>query len=146
PARVDDRLTFEDVSVEARYARISRLIGRFQWYVDVMVGVEEEGHVRQGVAHGHWLDVSNCHRRRVSGERKWFVRWGLVQVAREVRPQRPVNALRVARARWVQVDEQEMDPLLQGGRCLVEESPQRVLAALVAGRKDLDQGDDAMLA
>src|SRR5207249_4401376 len=107
----------------------------------------KQGHVGQRLAHRGMHDVGpQSVPGFVGGQRQRLLSWGLVFLAGDLLPDFPVDAVRVAPPRWVQIDDEEVDALLQQFGRLLDERPQRVAGGLVAGRNNLDYRHDTVAA
>lgn len=137
----------ENVAVETWDDRIGCRVGRLHRHLDVPdpIAGQEQGHRRKDLPDRHWLDVSSLDRPRgIRHECAIGLRRELILLTSDRLPDRPMDTVRIARGGWIQVEQEKVNAPRECGEGFVHHRPPRVFASLVAGRNDLDHGDDAI--
>ena len=122
-------------------------VGRFQWHTNVVLGGEEQGHFGDRPSDGEvphkCLDDGATDIRgrgqRVFASQQVFLCSDLIENC-------SVDAVRIARARRMNVDKQQVNAAVEGCNRLVQERSDGVAVRFVPGGNDLDHRHDAVVA
>src|SRR5262245_13348821 len=124
--------------------RPGRLVGRFEWYRNVIVRIQVGRHVRQRVANPDRLDVSDFRNGGdVSGQRERLVRRKFKRLLLDLVPNDLVDPLGVAGGRRKQIDDEDINTLPEKLDRLLDERPQGGTAPLVSRGDDFYDTDYA---
>ncbi len=130
---------------KSRHPIPSGLIGRFQRHWNVDFRRQEERHLGQLVSDTDRFDECfGTGASQISDTRQWLAFRQSIVFAAIFAPNLGVNALRVARTGWEQIDDQHVNPSGQGFTCLAHKRIQAVSIIFVTRRNDLHQRDHLM--